>query len=155
MYHYVRWVVLRTWALFFPQICHSRLAAITSRGFKSLGLTRGVSKFFCNANTLRILLYHLLSRHISEYCMLVLSDRLTANRIATKLRILDVNSLNFLPNVATSFSRVYHLILSDLTLQSLSSIGITIDIIFNCKISKDVTLLTLCNYSLQTLLLEV
>lgn len=87
--------------------------------------------------------------------MLVLSDRLTANGIATKLRILDVNSLNLLPNVAASFSRVYHLILNDLTLQSLSSIDITIDIIFDCKISKDVTLLTLCDYSLQTLLLEV
>lgn len=87
--------------------------------------------------------------------MLVLSDRLTANGIATKLRILDVNSLNLLPNVAASFSRVYHLILNDLTLQSLSSIDITINIIFDCKISKDVTLLTLCDYSLQTLLLEV
>ena len=87
--------------------------------------------------------------------MLVLSDRLTANRTVTKLRILDGNSLNLLPNVAASFSRVYHLILSDLTLQPLSSIGITFDIIFDRKISKDVTLLTLCNYSLQRLLLEV
>lgn len=87
--------------------------------------------------------------------MLVLSDRLTANRVVTKLRILDGNSLNLLSNVAASFSRIYRLILSDLTLQSLSSMGITFDIIFDCKISKDVTLLTLCNYSLQTLHLEV